>query len=208
MFKFVLFWSAVVLISSCKEQKEEQSKKEKPVIYLYPEKTTKVRVQVIPKGKFTFTYPAYNDGWNVTASPDGTLTTNGKTYNYLFWEGIQPLEMQDFKEGFLVNKANVIPFLEEKCIKFGFSSKEQADFITFWGPRLMENDQNLVQFVFNADCNKFAELYVFPKPDNTLRFYILYRKANSKENMPKAQEIPISNRNGFDVLEWGGIEMK
>ena len=46
----------------------------KPVIYLYPEKETEVTVKLNYAGELTCTYPAYNDGWKVSASPDGTLT--------------------------------------------------------------------------------------------------------------------------------------
>ena len=43
----------------------------KPVIYLYPEVETQVTVKMDYSGKLTCTYPAYNDGWQVTAAPDG-----------------------------------------------------------------------------------------------------------------------------------------
>ena len=46
----------------------------KPVIYLYPEEETTVSVQLDYTGQLTTTYPAYGDGWTVTAHPDGTLT--------------------------------------------------------------------------------------------------------------------------------------
>ena len=46
----------------------------KPVIYLYPEEETRVTVKLDYNGQLTCTYPAYEKGWTVTASPDGTLT--------------------------------------------------------------------------------------------------------------------------------------
>jgi hypothetical protein len=181
---------------------------EKPVLYLYPEITTKVKVEVDPKGTLNFTYPVYKDGWNVVAEPNGSLTCNGKQFNYLFWDATQVIEKQEFKEGFLLEKNDVISFLEEKSSAFGLTSKEQADFITYWGPRLVQNDLNLVHFVFNDDCDQFASLKITPKPDQLLRFYIVFRKAEPKTNVPTPQEIPVSNRDGFDVLEWGGVELK
>jgi hypothetical protein len=56
----------------------------KPVIYLYPERDTKVSVQLQPAGAFTYTYPDYGKGWNGVAHPDGRsmkkaiLTSFGK----------------------------------------------------------------------------------------------------------------------------------
>ena len=56
----------------------------KPVIYLYPETETEVTVNLTYNGKLTCTYPAYKNGWTITALPDGTLVDqNGQTYNYL-----------------------------------------------------------------------------------------------------------------------------
>ena len=47
----------------------------KPVIYLYPTEETEVSVKLEYGGEFIATYPKYNDGWEVIASPDGTLTS-------------------------------------------------------------------------------------------------------------------------------------
>ncbi|MCL2615994.1 MAG: hypothetical protein FWD30_04250, partial [Dehalococcoidia bacterium] len=39
----------------------------KPVIYLYPDATSEVTVKLRYNGILDFTYPAYDDGWHVTA---------------------------------------------------------------------------------------------------------------------------------------------
>lgn len=62
----------------------------KPVIYLYPKEETEIRVAVDFKygGELTCTYPEYNNGWKVTAMPDGTLyDEKGDEYYCLYWEG-------------------------------------------------------------------------------------------------------------------------
>ena len=40
------------------------------MVYLYPEEETQVTVQLDYAGELTCTYPAYNDGWTVIASPE------------------------------------------------------------------------------------------------------------------------------------------
>ena len=76
------------LLSACTDD-DPTAEPEKPVIYLYPETETEVNVQLGFDGELTCTYPAYRDGWTVTAQPDGTLTDEGgQTYNYLYWEGV------------------------------------------------------------------------------------------------------------------------
>ena len=181
----------------------------KPVIYLYPESEIDIEVKLdIKDGQNPFLYPAYNDGWKCKASPDGTLQIGKSTYNYLFWEAEQPsqLTVENNHSGFLVHGDQTISFLEDKLTQAGLSSKEQADFITFWGPILSQNDVNFVRFEFNDACNKFAELNISPKPDNIYRIYILSTPVSADYEVTEQQIIPM-NREGFTVVEWGGQDI-
>ena len=129
-------------------------KREKPVIYLYPQSATDVTVQLAIHGENAFMYPAYNDSWKFTALPSGDLIFGDNTYNYLFWESTQRtiISPKQTATGFFVEGKNAVHFLEEKLTKAGLNSKEQADFITFWGPRLAKNKLNFVHFEFNETC--------------------------------------------------------
>ena len=92
---------------------------EKPVIYLYPEQEQEISVRLNYDGKLTCTYPEYDNGWNVTAAPDGTITDeNGQEYNYLYWEGSSEQEY-DFSEGFCVAGENTAEFLEDALVRLG-----------------------------------------------------------------------------------------
>ena len=86
---------------------------EKPVLYLYPEEEMEVTVTLDFDGTLTSTYPAYGDGWTVTARPDGTLTNpaTGREYYCLFWEG-SPEAEYDFSAGFCVAGEDTAAFLE------------------------------------------------------------------------------------------------
>jgi hypothetical protein len=85
----------------------------KPVIYLYPEEKINVSVDIILDGQLTCTYPTYNNGWSVTASPDGTLIdSNGQIYNYLYWEG-EVNAKYDLSKGFCVKGEDTAAFLED-----------------------------------------------------------------------------------------------
>ncbi len=185
---------------------------EKPVIYLYPEITTDVSVKLKTTGELAFTYPALNDGWNVTAQPDGTLTCNGKNYPYLFWEADQliqnPFETNTF-EGFVVEGKDVVGFLEEKLTKIGFNDHERTDFITYWGPQLAANEFNNVTFEFNEACDTYAILDIVPKPEHVNRVYMIWGKADASVSDANItpQELPTLDRSGFDVMEWGGVQI-
>ena len=55
---------------------------DKPVIYLYPTEKTKVSVKLLKDNNITCSYPKYQDGWEVIADTDGTLTDTktGRVY--------------------------------------------------------------------------------------------------------------------------------
>lgn len=180
---------------------------EKPVIYLYPKEATKVHVEVKPNADFSFTYPKYQNGWDFTAQPDGTLEFDALTYKYLFWEA--PVEYvstsNEYGRGVNVSGADAVKFLEEKLTEAGLNSQEKADFITFWGPRLAQNKHNLVYFLFNERCDQFAQLKVTPEPENIYRIYMIWSPTTAEHPSTPMTMTPM-DRTGFTVVEWGGIE--
>ena len=106
-------YSAKPVIYLYPEEAQDEVCDAKPVAYLYPQTETEVTVRLDYDGKLTCTYPAYADGWTVSARPDGTLTDkNGQTYRYLYWEGISETEY-DFTSGFCVPGSGTAEFLED-----------------------------------------------------------------------------------------------
>ena len=156
----------------------------KPVIYLYPEEITDVSFQLHTKGKLIFTYPTYENQWRFKAHPSGDLTFNNETFSYLFWEAEQTFDDQSFDltTGSIIRGENTVQFLEKQLDTFGFTSKEKADFITYWAPQMMNNENNLVHFVLNEGANQFAELSITPKPDHLYRFYLVWSNVENVEN--------------------------
>lgn len=179
----------------------------KPVIYVYPETTTEVKIELEVNGKLGFTYPLYNDGWKFTASPEGKITMNDKVYNYLFWEAETPgyaLEPAN-KTGFLVSSDTLLSFLENSLDQMGFNSIEATDFITFWYPQMIKNEKNHIHFLFNESCDSYAALKITPQPTNIYRVGMIWSGADGNF-VPEKQMIPTLNREGFTVVEWGGAE--
>lgn len=184
----------------------------KPVIYLYPEKEQDVRLEVAPKGEFIFTHPEYKNGWEVTAHPNGNLTHNGEDLSYLFWESNQRIMADQLpkNEGFVLTSAEVLPFLEKTLNAYGFTSKERADFITYWAPVLIKHPNLYICFKFNEACDDFADLNISPEPDVLARFYMLWTPIDSASDVTyiQPQTIPKIERNGFVVFEWGGLQVE
>lgn len=183
---------------------------EKPVIYLYPESRTEVELDVKPKGQLFFTYPLKpENGWSFLAEPDGTLYFGQAPFRYLFWESTQRIPENQITYSALVEKKDVLDYLETNLSAFGLTSQEKADMITYWAPRMMQHDLCAVKFLINSECDRFAELEITPKPDNVNRLYLVFKRAyGTEEDIIYKDKMPhVFDRNGFDVFEWGGIEM-
>ena len=106
-------------LTACGQQEECSAK---PVIYLYPEQETTVSVSLDYAGTLTATYPAYEDGWRVTAEPDGTLYDEGRKRILLpVLGGREQQPDYDFSKGFCVAGADTADFLREKLAEIGLT---------------------------------------------------------------------------------------
>ncbi|MDD3878010.1 MAG: carboxypeptidase-like regulatory domain-containing protein [Bacteroidales bacterium] len=178
---------------------------EKPVIYLYPIQKQQLHVQLNYQGTITHTYPNYpENGWNITAEPNGTLwDENGMEYYALFWEGIPntPLTAND---GFVVAGNETAKFLEDKLAYLGLNRREANEFIMHWLPRMENNKFNLIHFSGSA-YDDLAELKITPQPETIIRVMMLTQPLQSKIDFPEQDLRPLQKtRNGFTVVEWGG----
>ena len=175
----------------------------KPVIYLYPEKSTDVSVKIQCDGKLTVTYPEYGNGWHVLAQPDGTLTDlkDGRQYSYLFWEARTSINY-DFSEAFCVNGKDTAAFLRDALSQLGLTPREYNDFIVYWLPLMQGSKYNLISFQGKPYENA-AKLDISPAPDSILRVFMAWKPLNAPITV-KPQALDTFIRKGFTVVEWGG----
>lgn len=178
----------------------------KPVIYLYPEEELEVTVRLDYNGTLTSTYPAYGDGWTVTARPDGTLTDeNGREYYCLFWEGVTGT-VYDFSTGFCVAGEDTAAFLEDALAQLGLTDQEADEFIIYWLPQMEGNAYNLISFQGKAYTDS-AVLTIDPAPDSVLRVFMAWKGLDAPVEA-EPQQFDAFDRAGFTVVEWGGAEVK
>ena len=182
---------------------------EKPVIYLYPLQKQKTNVKLHYAGALTHTYPKYpEDGWKVTAEPNGTLwDENNQEYYALFWEG-NPLNQIIPQDGFIVPGKETASFLEEKLAYLGLNRREANEFIMYWLPRMESNSYNFIHFS-GKPYEKQAALEITPKPETIIRVMMLTQAIESKIDYPLQDLSKLKKtRKGFTVVEWGGGEIK
>ena len=176
----------------------------KPVLYLYPEEETDVTVTFSRPELLTTVYPAYNDGWQVTVSPDGTMTDKrGREYYALYWEesGYMPV---DFSTGFCVAGEDAAAFLEEKLDALGLTNREANEMIMYWLPILEKNAYSLVYFELTGSREAYNRLQISPMPDSLLRITIHIKAADGPAAI-REQRLPGWEREGFAAVEWGGV---
>jgi hypothetical protein len=182
----------------------------KPVIYLYSEDELTASLELDYHGDLTFSYPELDSQWDVTVNKNG-ITHEGKPYPYLFWEGVSKDINFDFEEdgslnGSVLEKNNVVSFLELKLEELGLNQIEKTDFITFWAPKMVTSNFVMVQFIIDEDYEtQIAELTIDRIPDNSRRVYMYYSNFDVKpEILTHPQKFQSFNREGFTLLEWGG----
>lgn len=185
---------------------EEEVCDEKPVVYCYPEQALDVTVTLDLDGQLTTSYPRYENGWCVTALPDGTLTdAHGRQYPYLFWEGVLDMEY-DLSQGWCVKGSETEAFLEKTLPLLGLNDLEAAEFITYWLPRMEGSAWNRITFQ-QENYMQAARLTVVPEPDTLIRICMAWQSLEAPVPM-EVPTLPTITRQGFTVVEWGGIELK
>lgn len=200
-FAIFLVIACAFCLTACEEQGDE-----KPVIYLYPEEELDVTVKLDYAGTLTCSYPAYDEGWMVTAYPDGTLTDKaGETYNYLYWEGKNSADY-NFSQGFCVAGSDTAAFLEDALNQLGLTRREANEFIVYWLPQMCENPYNLISFQSDT-YTQAAQLSIDPAPDTLLRVFMAWKPLSNAVDIP-AQTLTAPVRTGFTVVEWGGCLVK
>lgn len=215
----VCLLSLCLLLSGCQKEPEATTEPEtttenctenwttaKPVIYLYPETVTDVEVTLEYNGTLWCTYPAYNDGWSVTAYPDGTIAdkSTGLEYSYLFWDGYSGLEY-DLSCGFVVEGEDTAAFLQKTLSQMGLTPREYNEFIVYWLPKMEHNPYNLITFQKEAYTDN-AKLTILPEPDSILRVFMVFKPLEAPIEIPEPEIEPFE-RTGFCVIEWGGTEL-
>ena len=177
----------------------------KPVIYLYPTKTTEVSVKLGAPEKLLVSYPIYTTGWRVKAQPNGGLTdleTGRGLYSLYYEADYDSHGIHD--EGFIVKGSDAAAFLEEKLAKLGLNDREAEEFIIYWLPQLQNNAYNYIYFASAAETATSMPLDISPAPDTVIRFTMEYAPLDAPITI-KEQKLPATpERKGFTVVEWGG----
>jgi hypothetical protein len=185
----------------------------KPVVYLYPEKTTLVDVSVKVPGEIFISDPLYpRDGWqDVEARPDGTLYYQGKRYSELFYESTVTEKIAMPETGIIIAKNEIEPKLREAITQLGLNKKETNEFLEFWVPLLRQQNTPYIFFsILPPDVKESVDsLTVLPQPDTRIEFIAYFKPLQQVITIAPLQ-LPNTPpaRIGFTEVEWGGTLMR
>lgn len=178
----------------------------KPAVYLYPTTKEQVSVKVQPAGHFTYTNPLYpENGWQVTADPNGNIISGSKIYSYLYYEAdIPSLLIEKPKQGFIAEGNNVEQSLNSILSKLGLHEKEKSEMITYWQKALPKSPYYFIGVIPQGTLDSIAPLDIHPKPNTVIRVGLYFQPI--EQNIPVEEPILTApKRDGFTVVEWGGM---
>lgn len=188
-------------------ENEEYVSVDKPMLYIYPVENMDLTIKLSNEELIKFSYPKYEDEWNVFVTTDGNIYDYKTKRNYygLFWEGIYSKEI-NYDEGFIVKGNDMTSFLEEKLAILGLNDREINEFIVFWLPKLEKNEYNFIRFCTDEEINNYMPLEFSTKVDTIIRVYMEFVSIDEPIEV-KEQSLIQKTREGFTIVEWAGIDM-
>jgi hypothetical protein len=207
----------------------------KPVIYLYPEKPTKISVRFTQPIELLRDIPIYNNEWYVLAHPDGILNNlksedtacstlypplfgqeyagvacEKNQYPYLYWAGKVSGKYPNPSGGFVVARSDLEDFLKKQLIEIGLNEKERTDMLSYWVPVMLNvrKPYYRVSFFDTEEMNRFIPMDVFPRPDTVIRVFLDWEPLTEyPKELPTPQKFTHKERRGFTLVEWGGLKL-
>ncbi len=182
----------------------------KPVIYLYPETTQKINVDLDinnPNDSFTTIYPKFTDtenhSWSVVADPDGTIYLDDREYSYLFRESTDN-NTYDLSQGFVISRDEAVEFLQESLSTLGLTPVEYNEMIVYRLPFIEQSPYSLIHFATPEEYDRRYPLTITPEPDSMLRIFMVIKPLRREIDWIIPQKLETFERKWFSVVEWWG----
>lgn len=172
----------------------------KPAVYLYPIEDSIIKVKLEINGKLIQDIPEYNLGWEVFVTKAGIIENQ---YDYLFYEAkLKKIDLPN--NGWIVKYENLDSWFETNLIKLGLNQKEKDQFKDYWLKELPKSNYYQIKLLEDSFLKENMDLIVSPQPNTLIRLNFYFKPI--KENIDLPEPIIVTpQRNGFTVVEWGGM---
>ena len=172
----------------------------KPAIYLYPLERSRINVSLSVNGFLTQSEPDYSHGWSIIAEPTGLI--DGQ-YDYLFYEAhLNKIELPS--EGWVVRACDLEKWFDTYLYQLGLNDKEASQFKEYWLEELPVSRYYEIRLFDNDFLTANMNLIIDPKPDTIIRLNFYFKPIDEKTDLIKPK-IETPTREGFTVVEWGGV---
>jgi len=210
-FLYLFMLPAVMILNNCEKngnsilnwnESDTSVVAKKPNIYIYPQNSVDLDIYLhFPAGgEVIASNPAYQSGWHISVEPGGVIDGS---YRYLFYEAAVPDRWQQ-EQGWIIPKDSLATFFRQNMHQSGFIEEEIHDFLGYWIPVLSEPYYEIYP-QFSEQINPIIKLEFSEQPDQILRMYYLIRPGDPSQSPPELPHIPVFERTGFHIVEWGGI---
>jgi|WetSurMetagenome_2_1015567.scaffolds.fasta_scaffold30228_2 hypothetical protein len=199
--KYVIEGDLVTLyIKICRQDDHKPQPVKKPAVYLYPLEDMNIKVNVEVNGQLTLAEPLYNNGWDVNVSPDGLIDNK---YDYLFYEAnLNKIELPE--EGWIVEYKGLEKWFDKYLPELGLNTKEIGQFKEYWLRDLRKANYYEIKLLDSKFLEENMKLIISPEPQTLIRLNFYFKPLFEKKEI-KNPVICTSERSGFTVVEWGGI---
>ena len=181
----------------------------KPNIYVYSDSERLLSVQFEYPELLTKTIPEYGTGWFVTTAEDtlaeSCLTdSEGRKYDYLFYESVSSKILFQTKEGYLISADRREEEFRRILSDMRFNEQEINDFCEFWTDKL-EDDVDYVMYPQNTDMvNNAMPIVINPQPEKLERIWFLFEE-DYGQSFVEPNPYVLDRDGNYTVIEWGGL---
>ena len=144
--------------------------------------------------------------WN-TKIENNFIIIDNKLYPYIFWENYQNTKDYRIDKGYCIKGSETISFLEDKLTYLGLDYKEKTDFITYWTPKMINNNYNIISFIGLDSNDEYNQDYQLTNSLNlpTQRVIMIWQNSDTYIEIQPQELLEFTLKDDY-ILEWGGIE--
>lgn len=176
----------------------------KPNIYIYDKDGRRIKVIFTVPELLIVSIPEYEAGWTVDSSADGNLVTEaGEEYDFLFYESHTVKGLFDTQSGFRIDATDRQTRWENILTEYGFNEEEIQDFIEFWNVKLDADKDYIMYPQYTETVDEAMPIIVEPYPENMIRIWFVFEEYKGQEY--REEQIESFSREGYTVVEWGGM---
>ncbi|MBI2152078.1 hypothetical protein HYU21_05095 [Candidatus Woesearchaeota archaeon] len=107
-------------------------------------------------------------------------------------------------EGWVVKSDDLKSWFNLNLKKLDLNEKEKLEFLDYWLNELPQANYYEIRLIEKSFLEKNVNLLISPQPDTLIRLNFYFKPLNKVISI-KEPVIITPKRNGFTVVEWGGM---